>query len=184
MPARIKSCKVSSIDGSIKLIFLHINGDGMDNLLQQGIAAAKAGENGRAFQILTRATQDRALAEQAWLWLSGVVEHDSERLFCLDNVLRINPDNEPARRGSMVLRQKGVFPSTPMPPRAAPEVKPEPLPVQPPPRPFPPPEPQVSPKNIQTPAAPAPTLDREGNLQDVSAMYNRRRGWQRGRIQK
>src|SRR5512139_3220023 len=101
----------------------------MDNLLQQGIAAAKAGDREKAYQILTRATQDGALAEQAWLWLSSVLEQDSERLFCLDNVLRINPNNEPAKRGSAFLRQKGVFPSTPMPPR----IQSSPLTTAPPP---------------------------------------------------
>ncbi|MBN2386687.1 MAG: hypothetical protein JXB85_06665 [Anaerolineales bacterium] len=91
----------------------------MDNSLQLGIAAHKAGDHSQAFQLLTRATQDNRTAEQAWLWLSAVVTHDSERLFCLDNVLRINQNNVPAQRGVAMLRQKGVFPSVPMPPTAA-----------------------------------------------------------------
>jgi len=88
----------------------------MDNLLQQGISAAKAGDRARAFQLLKRATQDSTMAEQAWLWLSGVVDIDAERLFCLDNALRINPNNGPAQSKATALRQKGIFPSTPTPP--------------------------------------------------------------------
>jgi hypothetical protein len=57
------------------------NGVGMENTLQQGIAAVKAGDKSRAFDLLTRATQDPSTSEQAWLWLSGVVDQDSERLF-------------------------------------------------------------------------------------------------------
>jgi hypothetical protein len=95
----------------------------MDNDLQQGIAAAKAGDKSRAFDLLTRASREPATAELAWLWLSGVVEDDSERLFCLDSVLKINPENKAAQRGAALLRQNGVFPAIPVYPepiRAAP----------------------------------------------------------------
>jgi len=85
----------------------------MDNNLQQGILAAKAGNKPRAFDLLTRASQDPATSEQAWLWLSSVVNDDSERLFCLDSALRINSANVHAQRGAAMLRQKGVFPSMP-----------------------------------------------------------------------
>jgi len=86
----------------------------MGNYLQEGINAAKAGDKVRAFDLLTRASEIPATSEQAWLWLSSVVGDDSERLFCLDNVLRINPGNATAQRGSTVLRQKGVFPAIPV----------------------------------------------------------------------
>ena len=95
----------------------------MDNDLQQGIMAAKAGDKPRAFDLLTRASEVPATSEQAWLWLSGVVNDDSERLFCLNNVIRINSDNAIAQRGAAMLRQKGIFPSVPIypePRRAAP----------------------------------------------------------------
>jgi hypothetical protein len=88
----------------------------MDDFLQQGIAAAKAGDKARAFQLLARAAQDNSTAEQAWLWLSSVVNTDGERLFCLGNVLRINPNNPHAKPAAVMLRQKGVFPSAPTPP--------------------------------------------------------------------
>jgi len=88
----------------------------MNNFLQQGIAAAKAGDKAKAFQLLSRAAQDSSTAEQAWLWLSGVVSTDGERLFCLGNVLRINPNNPHAKPAATMLRQKGVFPSAPTPP--------------------------------------------------------------------
>ena len=85
-----------------------------NNYLQQGIMAAKAGDKPRAFDFLTRASEVPATSEQAWLWLSGVVDDDSERLFCLNNVLRINSDNVAAQRGAAMLRQKGIFPAVPI----------------------------------------------------------------------
>ncbi len=86
----------------------------MDNFLQQGVAAVKAGDKARAYELLTKATQDTALAEQAWLWLSAVVAQDGERLFCLDNALRINRGNAAAQKGAEMLRQKGVLPAVPL----------------------------------------------------------------------
>lgn len=86
----------------------------MNDYLQQGILAAKAGDKSRAFDLLTRASEVPATSEKAWLWLSSVVNDDAERLFCLNNVLRINSDNATAQRGAEMLRQKGVFPAVPV----------------------------------------------------------------------
>jgi len=83
----------------------------MDDLLQQGIAAAKAGDKGQAQQILFRVVQANPhteQSEQAWLWLSGAVERDGVRLYCLEKVLEINPNNEAARCGMAMLRQQQV----------------------------------------------------------------------------
>ncbi|MBI5953253.1 MAG: hypothetical protein HY865_16480 [Chloroflexi bacterium] len=85
----------------------------MDNFLQQGVMAAKAGDRSRAFDLLSRASNIPESSEQAWLWLSSVVGDDSERLYCLESVLKINPGNDIAKRGSTMLRQKGVIPAIP-----------------------------------------------------------------------
>jgi hypothetical protein len=90
----------------------------MDNYLQQGIMAAKAGDKPRAFDLLTRASEIPETSEQAWLWLSSVVKDDSERLFCLDHVLRINPNHVNAQRGAAMFRQKGICPAVPIYPEA------------------------------------------------------------------
>jgi hypothetical protein len=85
----------------------------MENYLQQGIMAAKTGDRPLAFNLLSRASDVPATSEQAWLWLSSVVNDDAEKLYCLDYVLKINSDNTAARRGGALLRQKGVFPAVP-----------------------------------------------------------------------
>ncbi len=96
----------------------------MDDLLQQGIAAVKAGDKERAYGLLSRAAQKSDCAEQAWVWLSAVVGQDAERLYCLENALHANPDNAAARRGADLLRQKGIFPAVPLGPAAGPVVQP------------------------------------------------------------
>ncbi len=123
----------------------------MENFLQQGIQAARAGERVRAYHLLKRATQNTATAEQAWLWLSGIVTVESQRLFCLDHALHINPHNERAREIASTLHGKGIFPTIPIQPPAAqtaipatapipsaPKAKVE-QPTQPPPQPLQPP---------------------------------------------
>jgi len=39
----------------------------------------------------------------AWLWLSGIVATDGERLFCMKRLLAVNPQNEIALHGISIL---------------------------------------------------------------------------------
>jgi hypothetical protein len=72
--------------------------------LNQAILAAKAGRNSEARRLLESVLNVDERNEQAWLWLSGVVDDAEERAICLENVLTINPDNQAARQGLAALR--------------------------------------------------------------------------------
>jgi hypothetical protein len=48
--------------------------------------------------------------EDAWLWMSAVVDTDEQRIDCLTRVLAINPDNAPARKGLAHLQKATVAP--------------------------------------------------------------------------
>jgi tetratricopeptide (TPR) repeat protein len=76
--------------------------------LRDGIAAAKAGRRDEARELLMRVVKVHERSEQAWLWLSGVVDTDEDRLICLENVLALNPDNVQAKAGLKWLRGKGL----------------------------------------------------------------------------
>jgi tetratricopeptide (TPR) repeat protein len=76
--------------------------------LQEGIAAAKAGRQSQARQLLMRVVEVNERNELAWTWLSSVVETDEDRLICLENVLTLDPDNVQARAGLRWLRERGV----------------------------------------------------------------------------
>ncbi len=80
----------------------------MNDLLQQGIAAAKAGQREHARELLIRVVEQDEENALAWLWLSGVVDSLDDREVCLENVLSIEPDNALADKGLQVLRQKKV----------------------------------------------------------------------------
>jgi tetratricopeptide (TPR) repeat protein len=78
------------------------------DILTQAIEAARRGERRRARQLLTKLLRADQKNEQAWLWMSAVVESDRERIFCLQSVLKINPENKPAHTG---LRLLGALPA-------------------------------------------------------------------------
>ncbi len=68
-------------------------------LLQQGIAAAKAGDSFRARQALQRVTELAPDNELGWLWRASVASSPQETLTCLERVLEINPANAQALKG-------------------------------------------------------------------------------------
>ena len=78
----------------------------VDDLLKQGITAAKAGDKTRARELLLLAIEVDDHNELAWLWLSGVVESNADRRVCLENVLTINPTNAAALKGMRLLDEQ------------------------------------------------------------------------------
>lgn len=68
-------------------------------LLEQGIAAAKAGNKALARPLLDQATELDPESELGWLWLAGVSDSPQEVADCLQRTLEINPGNKRARRG-------------------------------------------------------------------------------------
>ena len=76
--------------------------------LDQAIVEAKAGRSEEARHLLETVLAADERNEQAWLWLSGVVDDEDERIICLENVLTINPHNESARKGLVALGATSV----------------------------------------------------------------------------
>lgn len=91
--------------------------DRVKQLLQDGIAAAKAGQKDQAFQTLQRAVKLDPRNETAWLWLSSVARNTQERIFCLKQLYNINPNNEMAIKGLQAL---GIDPTQQAPTTARP----------------------------------------------------------------
>ncbi len=72
-------------------------------LLQQGIAAARAGQTETARNLLRQAARLDPQNETAWMWLTSVAIDSNERIFCLKRILDINPQNERAIQGLQAL---------------------------------------------------------------------------------
>ncbi len=77
-----------------------------NELLQQGIAAARAGQRAQARQLLVHAIQADRYNEDAWVWLAGVLDDPADVRRCLQQALRINPLNPQARQGIAWLDQR------------------------------------------------------------------------------
>jgi hypothetical protein len=78
----------------------------MTDKLQQAITAIKSGDKKTGQQLLAEVIKSDPGNENAWLWMSDVVEHDENRLYCLRQVLLINPNNQIAKKGLAILRDK------------------------------------------------------------------------------
>ena len=75
-------------------------------LVQEGAQALKAGQAERAEQVLRRAVALDEMYEQGWLWLSGAVDDDQDKVACMEKVLAINPQNKRAQAGLALLRKQ------------------------------------------------------------------------------
>jgi tetratricopeptide (TPR) repeat protein len=133
----------------------------MNDLLHEGIAAAKSGQRERARYLLMRVVEQDEENASAWLWLSSVVDNLDDQEICLENVLTLDPDHQAARKGlAWVRKQKETWapPSSappPEPPAAARAERPATLAAailhedfarrRPPPEPEPEPEPLPTP---------------------------------------
>jgi len=75
----------------------------VDAMVREAIRAYRAGNKTEARTLLERATELDQNNEQAWMWLSAVVESVEDQRVCLENVLYLNPNNENAKRGLDIL---------------------------------------------------------------------------------
>lgn len=74
-----------------------------DTMFQQAIEAIRQGKKQRARDLLTRLLRADQSNPQYWLWMSAAVDTDKERAYCLQTALRLEPQNEAARRGLVLL---------------------------------------------------------------------------------
>jgi twitching motility two-component system response regulator PilG len=80
----------------------------VSRLLNEGIIASKAGDKVLARALLLRAADADPRSETAWLWLASISERIQERLYFLERVLAINPNNERAISWSSTTRKQLV----------------------------------------------------------------------------
>jgi tetratricopeptide (TPR) repeat protein len=69
-----------------------------DDFLTQGIVAVKAGNIQQARQLLDKAIRQNPNDERGWGWFYNVSANDEEKLRCLREILRINPNSESAKQ--------------------------------------------------------------------------------------
>ena len=78
----------------------------VEELLQQGIAAAREERRGEARRCLQQVLALAPLNEEAWLWLARIAADPRSALAYFSQVLDINPQNQRARDGFSAARAK------------------------------------------------------------------------------
>jgi thioredoxin-like negative regulator of GroEL len=78
----------------------------MSEKLQQAITSIKSGNQQLGQQLLAQVLQEQPDNELGWLWMSAVVSEDKRR-YCIERVLRINPNNQRAKQALEQLKAVG-----------------------------------------------------------------------------
>ena len=69
----------------------------------EAVSAARQGQRRRAQDLLTRLIRGDEQRADYWLWLSAVVDTPREQAYCLENALRLEPENQSALRGLVLM---------------------------------------------------------------------------------
>ncbi len=72
-------------------------------MLKEAKDAARKGQRKRARDLFTRLLQKDQSKPDYWLWMSGVVDTDNERKYCLERVLQLDPENVVASKGLVLI---------------------------------------------------------------------------------
>ena len=74
-----------------------------ETMFQEVLAAIQKGQKDRARDLLTRLLRMNQADPRYWLYMSTVVPTKKERIFCLNKVLELDPQNAHARRSLAIL---------------------------------------------------------------------------------
>jgi len=85
-------------------------------MFTEAIDAIQHGDNIRGQDLLARLLRIDKDNPEYWLWMSSVVNSSKEQEYCLENVLRVEPENKTARRGLILMGKLPTDDVKPVPP--------------------------------------------------------------------
>lgn len=74
-----------------------------DAMLREAVDAISKGQRIRARDLLTRLLRTDQSNVDYWLWMSSVVDTQNERVYCLESALKLDPANQTARQGLILM---------------------------------------------------------------------------------
>jgi tetratricopeptide (TPR) repeat protein len=74
-----------------------------EKMYKAALEAIDQGQTARARDLFTRLIKGDSSKSEYWLWMSTLVETAQERIYCLESALRVDPGNEAAKRGLIIL---------------------------------------------------------------------------------
>ena len=88
-----------------------------DNMYLEAMEAAREGKRARARDLLTRLIRANQSNVDYWLGMSAVVDSQKEQIYCLEKALEVEPDNDVAKRGLVLMggrsADENIVPVTP-----------------------------------------------------------------------
>jgi tetratricopeptide (TPR) repeat protein len=89
-----------------------------EKMYKAALEAIDQGQTARARDLFTRLLKSDSSKADYWLWMSTLVDTAQERIYCLESALRVDPDNEAAKRGLVILggrpADKDITPKPPI----------------------------------------------------------------------
>ncbi len=82
----------------------------LEEILNQGILAARSGRRERARELLLQVIRQDEGQSAAWFHLSTVIDNPEEQQICLENVLALDPENYAAQKALEQLRARQANP--------------------------------------------------------------------------
>lgn len=73
------------------------------DLFQQALEAARSGRAPLARELLARLIRGDPKNPEYWIWMSSVAADRKEKVFCLEQALSLDPENELIKRGLVIL---------------------------------------------------------------------------------
>lgn len=70
-----------------------------DMMFQDAVEALRRGDKARAKDLLTRLLKEDQKNATYWVWMSGAVDSEKERIYCLQTASKLDPENVTAKRG-------------------------------------------------------------------------------------
>lgn len=84
----------------------------MTEQLQQAISHIKTGNKQEGGRLLSQILEADPANEKAWLWMVRAVSSDKKRIYCLERLLAINPNNQLAQQTLAKLKARNRTAST------------------------------------------------------------------------
>lgn len=78
------------------------------HLFQSAVQAARGGEKPLARVLFQRLQRDHPGDEQVWMWSAAVAATSGDSIYCLNQALRVNPENPHARLALEIQMQKAA----------------------------------------------------------------------------
>lgn len=78
--------------------------------LKEAINLAKSGNKAEAAKILSNILKEQPENEAAWLWLASCLKTNQQKIYCLNQALALNPENQTTQKAIQRIKESDIKP--------------------------------------------------------------------------